>query len=208
MNKLLDLCFRNKYKTDKYNDLGRIEWGWSQAVKSLSGAKVDKFSGCGHCYVEKIYGELLDNKNCKNILEIGIQDGGSIQMWLDFFQSANIFALDINKTSLFDGQERVKKIIGNAYSDQTVNFLEDNYFDLIIDDGSHLLQDMEYVAKNYCQKLNKNGILVIEDIDNIEWAKSILNCIPESFRKSAYIHDLRSINNRWDDIAIVINRNE
>jgi hypothetical protein len=47
--------------------------------------------------------------------------------------------------------------------------------------------------------------MVLEDIDNVEWAVSLFNNIPEHLKKNSNIYDLRSVNGRYDDIAIVIN---
>lgn len=49
--------------------------------------------------------------------------------------------------------------------------------------------------------MNKNGILIIEDVQDIKWC--------DTFKKltSGYNHeivDMRSIKNRWDDILFVI----
>ena len=51
-----------------------------------------------HAYLD-LYQKLLENKknSAKNILEVGIGGGGSIQLWYDFFLNANIyFIFDIH----------------------------------------------------------------------------------------------------------------
>ena len=49
-----------------------------------------------HSYLG-LYQELLVSKKdtAKNVLEIGIRDGGSIKLWSDFFVNANVYGLDI-----------------------------------------------------------------------------------------------------------------
>ena len=50
-----------------------------------------------HSYLE-LYQNLLFKKKetAKNVLEIGINKGGSIKLWNDFFTNATIYGLDIN----------------------------------------------------------------------------------------------------------------
>jgi len=49
-----------------------------------------------HSYLP-LYQQLLESKKetAKNILEIGIYNGGSIKLWNDFLKNANIHGLDI-----------------------------------------------------------------------------------------------------------------
>ena len=63
-------------------------------LKLINNDKTDKNST--HSYIE-LYENLLHNKQftAKNILEIGIQRGGSIKLWHDYFINATVYALDI-----------------------------------------------------------------------------------------------------------------
>ena len=46
-----------------------------------------------------------------NVLEIGVQDGGSIKLWHDYFQNATIYGLDVKKISdTWDGIKNNKRI--------------------------------------------------------------------------------------------------
>ena len=49
-----------------------------------------------HSYLP-LYGSLFKDKKetTQNILEIGIQNGGSIKLWRDYFINATIYGLDI-----------------------------------------------------------------------------------------------------------------
>ena len=48
-----------------------------------------------HSYLS-LYQNLLISKKetAKNVLEVGIQTGGSIKLWSDFFTNANVYGLD------------------------------------------------------------------------------------------------------------------
>lgn len=49
-----------------------------------------------HSYLS-LYQKLLISKKetAKNVLEVGIYNGGSIKLWSDFFTNANVYGLDI-----------------------------------------------------------------------------------------------------------------
>ena len=158
-----------------------------------------------HSYMP-VYDKLFENyrNNDINILEIGIQRGGSVYLWSKYFTKGSIFGIDIE-----DSPKWLKDISGittfkeNAYSKEGLNLFNDNMFDILIDDGPHTLNSMKYVAKNYLCKMKINGILIIEDIPEYEWIQEILNEIPEDIDYKHEIHDLREKKNRFDDILLV-----
>ena len=49
-----------------------------------------------HSYIP-LYQKLLEGKKetAKNVLEVGIYDGGSIKLWSEFFTNATTYGLDI-----------------------------------------------------------------------------------------------------------------
>ena len=49
-----------------------------------------------HSYLP-LYNNLLKSKKdtAKNVLEVGIFNGGSIKLWSDYFTNANVYGLDI-----------------------------------------------------------------------------------------------------------------
>lgn len=170
--------------------------------------RTDKFT-C-HSYIDA-YSDLLTGRedSINNVLEIGIQFGYSLEVWDELFPNAKIYGVDIENQlpSDFNVTDKMDIIIGNAY---TESFIKNNFmlkqFDLIIDDGSHVFEDMAFVAKYYSSLLSSNGILIIEDISSIEYAENLLNFIPLNARRFAYIIDNSKITGRWDDILLVINR--
>ena len=164
-----------------------------------------------HSYLET-YESLFKAKqiSCKNVLEIGVQSG-SMKLMNDYFVNADIYGIDVNNTcssTSLSHYERIKIVKINAYSQESVNyFLSKNIkFDVIIDDGPHSLESMIYFVKNYSQLLTNNGILIVEDIPDINWCTTLIDNIDESLKKFIGIYDLRQIKNRWDDILLVINK--
>jgi FkbM family methyltransferase len=161
-----------------------------------------------HSYLET-YEKLMKNKHltCKNILEIGVQRGGSIKLWNDYFVNANIYGIDIDTSPDFLKEfNRVSCLKMNAYSQESIScFLEKKIeFDFIIHDGPNTLESILYFIKNYIQLLSVDGVMIIEDIQDIKWCEIFQHFVPEGY--SYEIFDLRHVKNRWDDILLVIKK--
>jgi predicted O-methyltransferase YrrM len=146
-----------------------------------------------HHYISKVYNDKFKKfKNQTiNFLEIGAGSGGSLLLWNDFFQNANIYALDIG--SSFDKRfdvckqnvkdlPRVKLIESDAYQESVCNSLPN--FDIIIDDGPHTKESHLKFLDLYLPKLNSGGIIIIEDIDDEHWIEEYLTKVPDGYLKT------------------------
>jgi hypothetical protein len=145
--------------------------------------------------------------SCQHILEIGVQRGGSMKLWNDYFVNATLYGIDIDDGPAFLKEyNRISCLKMNAYSQDSINyFLEKNIvFDFIIDDGPHSLESMIYFINNYTQLLAVNGIMIVEDIPEPKWCDVFKTLLPDGFTYE--IFDLRHIKNRWDDILFVIKK--
>ena len=161
---------------------------------------------CLHCYVDEVYEDLFKDirNSAKKILEIGVDNGGSILMWREYFTEANIIGIDNKECPQLADRERIKFIASDAYKFELVDQLP-NDFDVIIDDGPHTLESMTFIIKEYLNKINQNGIIVIEDIQEFNWTNILRRLIPAGF--GVEVRDLRKIRNRYDDILMIIRRN-
>lgn len=165
-----------------------------------------------HSYID-VYENIFKCKKdtATNILEIGIYKGGSIKLWHDYFSNAIIYGVDIeNNKSVFNEFKKYHRIKlhtkSDAYSDKYINqCLNGLKFDIIIDDGPHTLLSMKTFIEKYLQYLNDDGILIIEDIQNVDWIDELKNIVPIQYSKYIQIYDLRKNKNRYDDILFVIN---
>ena len=159
-----------------------------------------------HSYMP-IYDKLFQYYRDENInvLEIGVQKGGSLYLWSKYFQNASVFGIDIE-----DSPDWLKDISNittfkeNAYSRKGTNLFDDKTLDILIDDGPHTLDSMKYIARNYLYKMKKYGIVIIEDIPKLHWIQEILDEIPYDIDYNYEIQDLREEKNRFDDIMLII----
>jgi len=118
-----------------------------------------------HKYIEYYYDSVFSNVNRKNqyyLLEIGIREGSSVEMWKSWLVESDIYGIDIISVTLEN--KDIKIIEGDAYSENVLNMFEDNFFDFIIDDGPHTIESQQYSISNWIKKLKSKGKLIIKDI--------------------------------------------
>ena len=112
----------------------------------------------------------IRNKSIK-ILEIGILNGGSLEMWRYFFPEAIIVGMDINPLCKQHEQERINIRIGDQTDEKFLQSLIEEFgeFDLIIDDGSHHVAHVNKTFQFLFPKMADNGIYFIEDTHAAYW---------------------------------------
>lgn len=105
-------------------------------------------------------------------LEIGVSQGGSLQMWRSYFgEQAKIFGIDIDPAcAQYDGQAgqvRIGSQIDVAFLESVIT--EMGGVDIILDDGSHHMAHVMTTLKCLFPKLNNGGIYFIEDLHTAYW---------------------------------------
>lgn len=108
------------------------------------------------------------------LLEIGIQNGGSLEIWGRYFRNATVLVgCDINVacTQLRYDDPRIHVVVGDANTDESERAIaaHSERFDLIIDDGSHRSSDIIRSFVRYFPKLEQGGIFVVEDLHCSYW---------------------------------------
>lgn len=162
--------------------------------------KYDTDKAKEHSYGEA-YDELFsyfDRNAPLNILEIGTQKGGSLLAWKEFFPNAKVTGIDI--VDVVKPEYKSKDI--SYIFDDVKNVTLSDTFDIIIDDGSHFISDVMYVVKNFSPKLNKGGIMVIEDVQDVGAWRYNIDHVKGTLTSSAI--DLRGVKGNYDDYLIVL----
>jgi SAM-dependent methyltransferase len=158
--------------------------------------------GTVHTYIDEYEKLLKDYRNDVTFLEIGLFHGESIQMWSEYFNNSKIYGIDINDRFVkhLMNDERFNIIISDATDQNLINrFPKDIKFDVVIDDGSHKINDQVKTFNLLKDHMNPGGIYIIEDIDNIDATKKTLT----SLHDNCQVIDNRQIKKRWDDVLIV-----
>lgn len=119
-----------------------------------------------HNYTELYERLFLQWKNDPiAIFEIGIADGGSVQMWQEYFSQARIYAVDIEAKSQFDNA-RVRTFVGDQASrDQLKPAIEAaGAPHILIDDGGHTMEQQQVSLGYLFKHVRPGGYYVIEDV--------------------------------------------
>ncbi len=132
----------------------------------------------------KTYNLIFKNIRFKkfNIFEIGIgghdleyYKGGSLLMWKHYFLFSNIYGLDIIKKN-YNIFPRIKSFSGSQTDPSTLKSILDEMkrVDIVIDDGSHLLDHIFFTFKYLFKHLSEGGIYIIEDI-KMQYTNSVVD---------------------------------
>ena len=143
-------------------------WQTDSNGKMVESIFTDK--GSSHSYIQNFYDDEFKKYQDKdiNFLEIGIMSGGCFLLWSAYFKNAkNIVGIDCTDEFLHPDCKEIEGVdyhFHDAYDEEFVNGLMD--FDIVIDDGQHTLESQLECIDLYLPKLNKGGVLIIEDVQD------------------------------------------
>ena len=140
-----------------------------QTLKSMHLNKSGKVSDKWSSYIvfyERIFKDLRDQPI--KLLEIGVQNGGSLETWAEYFTAGLKFiGCDINPkcAQLKYGDPRISILIGDINTENVYSRIveELSEIDIIIDDGSHISNDILSTFVNYFSRLKPGGVYIVED---------------------------------------------
>jgi hypothetical protein len=174
-----------------------------------------------HSYLE-VYESLFKSKRetATHVLEVGIgpapNNAGSIRMWALYFPNAQIHACDVipidqvhlcivNHPQVYlhtSNDAYNSRFVQSAFSSKNIKF------DILVDDGPHTLQSMVSFITLYLPLMKDDGVLVIEDIQDIAWTDTLHAATPIEWKMHSMVYDRRQIKGRYDDIMFVITKNK
>ena len=139
----------------------------------------------GHGYSEFYEKHLNIFKNKKiNILEIGSFAGASAASFVKYFPLSTVYCLDINLTNfkfisknmkIFGLDVSKKRMIRKFYQKINISH-ETEYFDIIIDDGSHKLSNIIISLNTFFRNLTPGGFYVLEDFKFPNYYPHLYDC--------------------------------
>jgi hypothetical protein len=120
----------------------------------------DKFNEHGYF---SFYNRHFPNLNdVRDVLEVGVYNGGSLDFLHDYFPNANIVGVDMHDKSEYNNG-RITTIKCNQENRDELNKIDGEY-DLIIDDGGHTMKQQQITFGVLFRKIKSGGIFVIEDL--------------------------------------------
>ncbi|WP_339051225.1 class I SAM-dependent methyltransferase [Rickettsiella endosymbiont of Xylota segnis] len=120
-----------------------------------------------------IYDECFNRHigNNANVLEIGVQNGGFLQILSKYLKNATLYGVDIDPRVLNLNLESNIHIYNFDITDK--HTLKQQFknieFNIIIDDGSHICSDIIQTFKLFFSKLKPGGVFLIEDLHTSYW---------------------------------------
>ena len=149
-----------------------------------------------------MYGRVYDSilrpfdRNAKlDIAEIGVLFGESIRAWRECFPNANLMGIDI-----LDNVENKLEDVEYVISDVR-RFIPEKKFDIVIDDGSHKINDIMFTVKHF--QLKVGGVMIIEDCNR---PYLLFEKLKKKTKYSIECIDLREVGSskHIDDFLIVL----
>jgi O-antigen biosynthesis protein len=122
---------------------------------------------------EREVGRVIARRGPVRLLEIGVQNGGSLQIWRKALPAGSeVVGIDIDpRCAALDLGGNVRILIGDATDHETVERLLGNeLFDVIVDDGSHISSDVIAAFFLCFPRVAPGGTYIIEDLHASYWA--------------------------------------
>lgn len=107
-----------------------------------------------------------------NFLEIGVFQGGSLQMWENYFSSdSKIYGIDINPLCKKFERDNIKILIGSQSDKEFLKSIVSELpkFDIILDDGGHTMEQQIVSFEILFDHLNDGGFYLCEDTHTSYW---------------------------------------
>ncbi|MDA8648294.1 class I SAM-dependent methyltransferase [bacterium] len=100
------------------------------------------------------------------ILEIGIFNGASHKMWKCYFDSAEVYGIDIREKPWVEKLGIHTYLANQANREDLQTFVDSSggNFDVIIDDGGHYMSHQQVSLGFLFEHLNEGGLYIIEDV--------------------------------------------
>lgn len=103
------------------------------------GRHIDKWEHCFEIY-DRHFSKFRNTE--VSVLEIGVNHGGSLQMWKDYFgPKAKIFGIDINPECKDYEEENIEILTGSQADPEFLMKVTEKIpkLEILIDDGGHLI---------------------------------------------------------------------
>jgi len=106
------------------------------------------------------------------VLEFGVAQGGSLQMWKEYFGAkAKIIGVDINPHCKKFEEERIEIFIGDQEDRTFLKSLAKAIprIDVLIDDGGHTMKQQINTFEELFAHIDVNGVYLCEDMHTAYW---------------------------------------
>lgn len=144
------------------SEIGRI-------YRDHEGHQIHKVTSYLSAYDEQ-FGPLRSSRNVR-ILEIGVDRGGSLQLWRKYFgPDAVVFGIDVNEDCARLSGDFEVRIGSQADPEFLLDVVaEMGGVDIVLDDGGHIQDHMYSSFRTLFPVVNEGGIYAVEDLQTSYW---------------------------------------
>ena len=116
--------------------------------------------GNAHAYTN-VYERIITPSNTTALCEIGVACGASLKMWSTYLPDARILGLDVREEckQLCKDYVNVEIVIDNV-----LDLRYDHDFDVVIDDSSHIAEDIAKFFEHCWSWVKDGGLYIVEDL--------------------------------------------
>ncbi|MBK8596340.1 MAG: class I SAM-dependent methyltransferase [Holophagales bacterium] len=136
-------------------ELGRLAMG-----RTAKGPEGHNFTEVYERYFSPLRAEPI------KILEIGIDRGGSLLLWRDYFPKAQVFGIDIESRSDMD-TDRIHTFVADQSSRPQLGAFLAKFpgpYDIILDDGGHSMEQQQVSLGFLFGQVRPGGLYIVEDV--------------------------------------------
>lgn len=127
-------------------------------------AKWEHYLKIYHQHFQKFRGREV------HLLEIGVQSGGSLRMWRDYFGlQCHVYGIDINDACRQFEDEKTSIFIGDQADPEFWRRIKEKVplLDIVIDDGGHEAEQQVPTFEALFEHLRPGGVYLCEDIHGV-----------------------------------------
>jgi hypothetical protein len=143
-----------------------------------------------------------------SILEIGVENGGSLRMWRNYFgNKAKIYGIDINPNCKKFEDEGIEIFIG---SQEDVDFWDKvkqkiPKLDILIDDGGHTMIQQIITYEQIFSHLKEDSIYLCEDLHTSYWPEFYSGGLKKENTFIEYSKNFIDYINAWHSRELEVN---
>ena len=107
-----------------------------------------------------------------HIVEFGVSEGGSLQMWKNYFgPDCKIYGVDINPYCKELEEDRIKIFIGDQEDPEFLQELQERIprIDILLDDGGHTMNQQLLTFEMMFPHLSESATYICEDTHTSYW---------------------------------------
>lgn len=152
------------------------------------------------------FNRYLKSSKQKKILLIGLISQKKLDFFMKYFNNSIIYVYNEDNIEYKNIDESIIQNENYPFMIEEVEKLKsiNNNFDIILTQGQITIDNFKFIAKNYINLLDKNGILFFENIQSLNNISDIIDSIPLSIKNKFEIYDLRRVTGKYDNICIIV----